>query len=51
MCGFSGDSASGSGLLPPQDAGLRQMHASLAGGVREVDEPNLPDSNFELAAA
>lgn len=43
--------ASGFGLLPAQDAGLRQMHASPAGRVLEVDEPSLPDSNFELAAA
>lgn len=33
------------------DAGLRQMLASPAGRVREVDEPNLPDPNFELVGA
>lgn len=41
----------GFGLLPPQDVELRRMLASPAGRVPEVDESNLPDLNFELAAA
>lgn len=50
-CSFSNDSVSGFGLLPLQDAGLRGMLASPAGRVRAVEEPNLPDPNFELVAA
>lgn len=41
----------GFGLLPPQDVELRRTLASPTGRVREVDESNLPDPNFELAAA